>query len=102
MIMQSLPESFSQFVLNFNMNEMDISLPKLQSMLRTVEQNVKSKGKSILMVNNGKNLNKGPTNQVGKEKGKEVTKPKPTSPALNRSGGIAKEGEILAIRSRMS
>ena len=60
LILQSLPDSFSQFVLNFNMNDLDRSLPELLSMLRTTEQNMKSKGKSILMISNGKKLNKRP------------------------------------------
>ncbi|KAK2396677.1 putative mitochondrial protein [Trifolium repens] len=91
-ILQSLPDSFSQFILNFNMNNMDKSLPELLSMLRTAEQNLKTKGKFILMVSNGKKQNKRPNKQGGKWKGKEVAKPKPTTPALKPNGGIAKEG----------
>ena len=45
LILQSLPDSFSQFVLNFNMIDMDKSLPELLAMLRTAEQNLKSKRK---------------------------------------------------------
>ena len=56
------------------MNAMDKSLPELLSMLRTAEQNVKSKGKSILMVNNGKKLNKRPTKRVGRCKGMKFPK----------------------------
>ena len=41
LILQLLPERFSQFVLNFNMNDMNKSLPEFLSMLRTAEQNVK-------------------------------------------------------------
>ncbi|KAG8486267.1 hypothetical protein CXB51_019631 [Gossypium anomalum] len=36
-ILQSLPDSYSQFVLNFNMNEIDKTLPQLLSMLRTTK-----------------------------------------------------------------
>ncbi|KAI5398794.1 hypothetical protein KIW84_064248 [Lathyrus oleraceus] len=71
---------------------MDKSLPELLAMLRTAEQNLKSKGKSILMIGNGKRQNKRPTKQGDKGKGKEVAKPKPTVVALKPSGGIAKEG----------
>ena len=74
------------------MNDMDKSIPKLLSMLRIVEQNVKSKGKSIIMVSNGKKLDKRPTKLVGKGKGKEVAKPKPIVPDLKPIGGISKEG----------
>jgi hypothetical protein len=74
------------------MNDMDKSLPGLLGTLRSAEQNLKTKGKSILMIGNGKRQNKRPTKQGGKEKGKEVAKPKPTVAALKPSGGIAKEG----------
>ncbi|KAI5389872.1 hypothetical protein KIW84_075252 [Lathyrus oleraceus] len=71
---------------------MDKSLPELLAMLRTAEQNLKSKGKSILMIGNGKRQNKRPTKHGDKGKGKEVAKPKPTVDALKPNGGIAKEG----------
>ncbi|KAI5412325.1 hypothetical protein KIW84_057122 [Lathyrus oleraceus] len=71
---------------------MDKSLPELFAMLRTAEQNLKSKGKSIMMIGNGKRQNKRPTKQGDKGKDKEVAKPKPTVTALKPSGGIAKEG----------
>ncbi|KAI5436793.1 hypothetical protein KIW84_023058 [Lathyrus oleraceus] len=71
---------------------MDKSLPELLAMLRTAEQNLKSKGKSILMIGNGKRQNKRPTKQGDKGKGKEVAKPKPTVAALKPSGGITKAG----------
>ncbi|KAI5437130.1 hypothetical protein KIW84_023304 [Lathyrus oleraceus] len=71
---------------------MDKSLPELLAMLRTAEQNLKSKGKSILMIGNGKRHNKRPTKHGDKGKGKEVAKPKPTVDALKPNGGIAKEG----------
>ncbi|KAI5411575.1 hypothetical protein KIW84_056585 [Lathyrus oleraceus] len=61
-------------------------------MLRTAEQNLKTKGKSILMIGNGKRQNKRPTKQGDKGKGKEVAKPRPTVAALKPSGGIAKAG----------
>ncbi|KAI5424991.1 hypothetical protein KIW84_030970 [Lathyrus oleraceus] len=51
---------------------MDKSLPELLAMLRTAEQNLKSKGKSILMIGNGKRQNKRPTKQGDKGKGKEI------------------------------
>ncbi|KAG8497203.1 hypothetical protein CXB51_008568 [Gossypium anomalum] len=66
-ILQSLPDSYSQFVLNFNMNEIDKTLPQLLSMLRTAKGNMKKVGrKPILMVRNNK----------GKGKAKVLTKPK--------------------------
>ncbi|KAK2429799.1 secreted RxLR effector protein [Trifolium repens] len=95
LILQSLPDSFNQFILNFNMNDLDKTLPELLSMLRTAEQNLKSKGKSILMVSNGNKHHKKPKKQGGKWKGKGVAKPKETPPALKPSGSIAKEGNCF-------
>ncbi|KAK2421692.1 secreted RxLR effector protein [Trifolium repens] len=95
LILQSLPDSFNQFILNFNMNDLDKTLPELLSMLRTAEQNLKSKGKSILMVSNGNKHHKKPKKQGGKWKGKGVAKPKESPPALKPSGSIAKEGNCF-------
>ncbi|KAG8489272.1 hypothetical protein CXB51_017288 [Gossypium anomalum] len=93
-ILQSLPDSYSQFVLNFNMNEIDKTLPQLLSMLRTAEGNMKKVGpKPILMVRNnkGKGKAKVPTKPKGKGKpnlgkGKATLKPK---------GGVSKEGNCF-------
>ncbi|CAJ2651281.1 unnamed protein product [Trifolium pratense] len=63
LILQSLSESFNQFVLNFTMSDMEKTLPQLLNMLRQAEQNMRSKGKSnqVLMIGNGshKKGNKG-------------------------------------------
>ncbi|KAK8500266.1 hypothetical protein V6N12_067431 [Hibiscus sabdariffa] len=40
-ILQSLSDSFKQFILNFNMNDIDKSLPQLLGMLRTAKSNLK-------------------------------------------------------------
>ncbi|KAK2382606.1 hypothetical protein QL285_070128 [Trifolium repens] len=98
LILQSLPESFNQFVMNFIMNDMDKTLPQLSAMLRTAEKNMsKGKGKAILLVNSGKfkTKNKKPNKWMGKGKGKEVAKPKPATHALKPKGGIAKEGNCF-------
>ena len=58
-ILQSLPDSYSQFVVNFNMNEFDKTLPQLLSMLRTAEGNMQQPGsKQVLMVRNNKGKRK--------------------------------------------
>ncbi|KAL4323794.1 hypothetical protein GQ457_11G030890 [Hibiscus cannabinus] len=72
-VLQSLPDSFNQFVLNFNMNEINKTLPQLLGMLRTAESNMKKGGsKSILMVREAKGKGK----KVVKSKGIGKTKPK--------------------------
>ncbi|CAJ2644951.1 unnamed protein product [Trifolium pratense] len=95
LILQSLPESFNQFVLNFTMSDMEKTLPQLLNMLRQAEQNMRSKGKSnqVLMIGNGNH--KGNKGKGGKGKGKEVVKPKPNPKALKPTGGIAKEGKCF-------
>ncbi|XP_016681111.1 uncharacterized protein [Gossypium hirsutum] len=40
-ILQSLTDSYSQFILNFNMNEIDKTLPQLLRMLQTAKGNMK-------------------------------------------------------------
>ena len=37
LILQSLPDSFSQFIINFHMNKIDVSLAELLNMLKTAE-----------------------------------------------------------------
>ncbi|KAL4386012.1 hypothetical protein GQ457_09G016710 [Hibiscus cannabinus] len=65
-VLQSLPDRFNQFVLNFNMNEINKTLPQLLGMLRPVEGNMKKgRSKSILMVREAKGKGK----KVAKSKG---------------------------------
>ena len=63
LILNSLLDSYGQFVMNYNMNEMDKSISELQMMLKTAEQNIKSKPGHVLIVQNGKGFK-------GKGKGK--------------------------------
>ncbi|XP_016742953.1 uncharacterized protein [Gossypium hirsutum] len=66
-ILQLFSDSFSQFVLNFNINEINKIFPQFLNMLRTTESNIKkARPKPILMVCKDK----------GKGKAKAETKPK--------------------------
>jgi hypothetical protein len=92
LILQSLPESFSQFIINFHMNKLDVSLPELLNMLKTAETHlVKDKGKVMLVEGaSKKKAKKGPKKgkpsdkfvkpkkQIKKEKGKEKISEKGT------------------------
>ncbi|KAK8715427.1 hypothetical protein V6N13_042761 [Hibiscus sabdariffa] len=90
-ILQSLPDSFNQFVLNFNMNEINKTLPQLLGMLRTAESNMKKGGsKSVLMVRVAKEKGK----KVAKSKGSGKTKPKGKE-ALKPKGGVSKDGKCF-------
>ena len=72
LILNSLPDSYDQFVMNYNMNAMDKSISELHTMLKIAEHNIKSKYGHVLMVQNGKGF-KG----KGKGKGKSNAQPKP-------------------------
>ncbi|KAK8559203.1 hypothetical protein V6N12_042485 [Hibiscus sabdariffa] len=91
LILQSLPGSFKPFVLNFNMNEINKTLPQLLGMLRTAESDMKKDAsKSILLVReakgNGKKVAKSKGSGKTKAKGKNVLKPK---------GAISKDGKCF-------
>ena len=71
LVLNSLPDSYGQFFMNYNMNEMDKSISELHTMLKTAEKNIKSKPGHVLMVQNGKGFkNKGNGKGKGKGKGK--------------------------------
>ncbi|KAK8661417.1 hypothetical protein V6N13_091022 [Hibiscus sabdariffa] len=90
-VLQSLPDSFSQFILNFNMNEIEKTLPQLLGMLRTAEGNMKKGGsKSVLMVREAKGKGK----KVAESKGIGKTKPKGKA-ALKPKGGVSKDGKCF-------
>ncbi|VFQ93642.1 unnamed protein product [Cuscuta campestris] len=55
LILQSLPELYKGFFMNYMMHDLDKPLPELLKMLQTVEENLtKGKGASVLMVQGGK------------------------------------------------
>ena len=78
LILNSLPDSYGQFVMNYNMNEMDKSISELHTMLKTAEQNIKSKLDHVLMIQNGKGFKK---KGKGKGKGMPNAQPEPKAKA---------------------
>ena len=75
LILQSLPESFSQFVVNYHMNKLNSSLPELLNMLKTAESHIKKDKAPLLLVDG-----------ISKKKaGKKGSKRR-----LNPKGGINK------------
>ena len=55
LILQSLLDSFSQFVLNYHMNKLNLSLPKLLNMLKIAEGHFKGdKANHLLLVDEKK------------------------------------------------
>ncbi|KAK8713250.1 hypothetical protein V6N13_148472 [Hibiscus sabdariffa] len=49
-ILQSLSDSFKQFILNFNMNDIDKTLPQLLGMLRIAKSNLKKNGSNSIQI----------------------------------------------------
>ena len=89
LILNSLPDSYGQFVMNYNMNEMDKSISELHTMLKTAEQNIKSKPVHVLMVQNGNGFkNKGKGKGKGKGKSNAQPKPKPEPKAKAPKEGV--------------
>ncbi|KAM7465653.1 hypothetical protein LguiB_013215 [Lonicera macranthoides] len=78
-ILQSLPESYDGFIMNFNMHSLEKTLTEMHGMLKTAEQNIVKKGKNnVLMVQKGKGFKKG-----GNGKGNSNAKGKGKAPIKN-------------------
>ena len=73
--MQSLPDFFSQFVINYHMNKLNISLPKLLNMLKIAKSHFKGEKAQILHVN-----------KISKKKTKKGSKKK-----MNPKASISKK-----------
>ncbi|KAG8647429.1 hypothetical protein MANES_09G072919v8 [Manihot esculenta] len=93
LILHSLPSSFSQFFMNYNMNNMEKSIPELHGMLKTTKVNVKKRLTQILNVNKGKPMkNKGKPKSKGSNGLKGRGKPKPQAKAKVPKEIVPKEG----------
>ena len=89
LILNSLPDSYGQFFINYNMNEMDKSIYELHTMLKTAEQNIKFKSGHVLIVQNGKGFKKkGKGKDKGKGKSNSQPKPKPEPKAKAPKEGV--------------
>ena len=86
-VLQSLPDSFSQFIMNFNMNKLEVTLPELLNMLREAESTIK-KEKPVLYTGETRKKRKAERSlKKGKGKGKG-----------GKFGGGAKEGKNSVVR----
>ena len=75
--------------MNYNMSEMDKSICELHTMLKTAEQNIKSKPGHVLMVQIRKSFkNKGKGKGKGKGKSNAQPKPKPEPKAKAPKEGV--------------
>ena len=86
LILGSSPESYDQFVMNYNMHHMEKSIAELHGMLKNVETNIQ-KTNSVLMVQKGEGMKgkgKGKGNKAKKGKGR--SKPKAKKPKPPKEG----------------
>ena len=79
LILQSLPDS-SKFVINYHMNKLDTSLPKLLNMLKVAETHIKGEKGTVFLMNKKKTDKKGSKRKLNpksstfkKKKAKDVT-----------------------------
>ena len=82
-ILQSLPDAYDGFVMNYNMHNMEKMIYELHGMLKTIEQNIKTTS-NVLMVQKGKGKDT-KRKWVTKGKAKDNKKPKP-NPNPNTKG----------------
>ena len=81
-ILNSLPSSYSGFIMNFHMHGMDKSLQELQGMLRTAEGDMK-KGSHVLMIQEGgRKIKKAKGKKAQKYKGKGKSVVQATTPKI--------------------
>ncbi|KAJ8492384.1 hypothetical protein OPV22_014105 [Ensete ventricosum] len=71
LILQSIPDSFSHFIMNFNMSKFEVTLPELLNMLREAESTIK---KEKLIIYIGETKKKRKTSKTLK-KGKDKERP---------------------------
>ncbi|KAJ8768917.1 hypothetical protein K2173_023912 [Erythroxylum novogranatense] len=84
LVLQSLSSSFSQLVMNFNMNQKDMTLPELLNMFKTAEGCLKKEPSSVLVVSSSKSKKK----SFKKNKNK---KQKASTNVVKAKGGVKKK-----------
>ncbi|VFQ91544.1 unnamed protein product [Cuscuta campestris] len=97
LILGSLPAKYSQTVVNFYMNKLEMTMPELLKFLTTAEESLgKGKGKSVLMVEGSTIAKKsGPRSPAGtKRKGSKKPKPASNSSSLKPKEGAKKKSAV--------
>ena len=85
-ILQSLPPSYKSFVMNYNMQGMEKTIPEVFSMLKSAEAEIK-KEHQVLMVNKTTKFKKGKGKKNFKKDGKDVAAPsKPVAEKKSKNG----------------
>ncbi|VFQ62011.1 unnamed protein product [Cuscuta campestris] len=97
LILGSLPAEYSQTLVNFYMNKLEMTMPELLKFLTTAEESLrKGKGKSVLMVEGSTVAKKsGPRSPVvTKRKGSKKPKPASNSSSLKPKEGVKKKSDV--------
>ena len=68
LILDGLPDSFAQFVLNYRMNNKETTIPELINLLKTLEPTLMKEGKTLMLVNSSSSKNK-KKRKINKKKG---------------------------------
>uniref|UniRef100_A0A5B6ZQ14 Uncharacterized protein n=1 Tax=Davidia involucrata TaxID=16924 RepID=A0A5B6ZQ14_DAVIN len=84
-ILESLPDSFNQFKLNYNMNKMNLTLAKLLSSLQAAEGIIKSHPSAHVAEGSSSK-----PNPKGKGKEKKKKNPKNSKENVGPKGGVGK------------
>ena len=92
-ILQSLPPSYKSFVMNFNMQGMENFIPKVYSMLKSAEVEIK-KEHQVLMVNKNTKFKKGKGKNFKKD-GKGVAAPGKQAAGKKPTNGPKPETECF-------
>ncbi|XP_042059469.1 uncharacterized protein LOC121803970 [Salvia splendens] len=90
LILQSLPSSFENFIVNFNMNNTKVGLPELHNRLKTYESST-AKVKSVLMVSSSTKSSKWKNKQQQKKKASKDVVLKPKSGGENKKSKLSKD-----------
>ncbi|MQJ93269.1 hypothetical protein EI018_24860, partial [Escherichia coli] len=98
-ILQSLPPSYKGFVLNYNMQGMEKTIPELYSMLKSVEVEIK-KEHQVLMVNKTTSFKKGKGKKNFKKDGKAVAAPGKPDTRKKKKNGPKPETECFYCKGK--
>ena len=98
-ILQSLPPSYKGFVLNYNMQGMEKTIPELYSMLKSAEVEIK-KEHQVLMVNKTTSFKKGRGKKNFKKDGKAVAAPGKPDAGKKKKNGPKPETECFYCKGK--
>ena len=96
-ILQSLPPSYKSFVMNFNMQGMEKTIPEVFAMLKSAEVEVK-KEHQVLMVNKTTKFKKARVRKPSRRTAREL--PRPASKLLGRSQRMYPSPRLSAFIAR--